>query len=255
RTASLGRHLTSYRGRSICQHSDIGICQQTAGLTGFGIFRQTVRCPIPGYAVLDPSVSRWRNFARFIERAGRNIHHVGRFGVCVSQWRPAFTAKRPKNPRAGFKRLWYALYPTESVLAYTEPGNRWRCRYLPACGAVAKRRVERSRMNLIPDGTAVASTCQHQIPRPIVPEQIVGNPWQLVERRRLSRPCLTEMDSRRPSDGLHFEISATGRPPERLARLPGASRTRCLAPPEHRPYPPRPARRRPDHGRAGMQRG
>jgi hypothetical protein len=36
-------------------------------------------------------------------------------------------------------------------------------------------------MNLIPDGTAIASTCQHRIPRPIVLKQIVGNLRQLVE--------------------------------------------------------------------------
>lgn len=155
-TPSVGRHVSTWLGRSICQR-----------LAGFGIFRQTVHCPVPGQPCLAPGVTRRRNLARFIERAGRNINQVGRFGVCVSQWRSAITAKGAKNPWAGFKRLWCAVYPAQSAPAYTEPGNRWRCRYLPACGAVAKRRVERTRMNLIPDGTAIASTCQHRIPRSV----------------------------------------------------------------------------------------
>lgn len=46
---------------------------------------------------------------------------------------------------------------------------------------MAKRRVERTRMNLVPGGTAIASTCQHRIPRLIVLEQIVGSLGQLVE--------------------------------------------------------------------------
>ncbi|MGF6721199.1 hypothetical protein P3T43_000540 [Paraburkholderia sp. GAS41] len=128
--------------------------------------RQSVHSRIPGNPVACPRVSRRRNITGFVKRASRNINHIGRCGHCIRQWRPALTTKGAYHAWTGFERLGCAVHPTKSVAAYAKPRNSGRCRDPPAGDTMAKRRVERHGMNLIPDGTAVASSCQHGIPRP-----------------------------------------------------------------------------------------
>lgn len=121
--------LLAARARGLSMRNEShSTCRQKQALAAFLIFRQTVHCLVPDQSIPGPRVTRRRRLARFVERAGRNINHVKRLGICVSQWRSAITTKAAKNSGAGFERLWCALYPTESALAHTEPCNRRRCR-------------------------------------------------------------------------------------------------------------------------------